>query len=61
MDSEVIQQIITGLPNFAGFTFAILALLYVIRSNNRTIADLIEKWSDCEDDQERGNLQKIGD
>jgi len=58
MTEELLQQIVTGIPNFAGFTIAIFALLYVIRQKDMLIRMLIERWAECEDDSERKQIAK---
>lgn len=55
MTDELIQQIITGAPNFVGFAIAILVLFRVIGRQFDLIVMLTEKWENCEDDREKRN------
>jgi len=59
MDTEFLQTIITGAPNFVGFILALVILYRRLGQQDKTIAILIDKWSNCEDDSERSKIANL--
>lgn len=59
MTDKLLEQMITGAPNFIGFVLAIGVLYRVILQQNKLISTLIDKWESCEDDAERVKLAKV--
>lgn len=59
MTDKLIEQVITGAPNFVGFVFGLILAYRVIVLQNRLIGELMLKWEHCEDDAERVKLAKI--
>ena len=50
MENKLLEQVVLGAPNFVGF---IMLAIMLYRIN----AKLIEKWSDCERDNERNPVK----
>lgn len=52
MEIELLQNIISGLPNFFGLVFGLLLMYRRLTQQDRLIEQLIGKWSECENAEE---------
>lgn len=52
MDS-ILQSVIISAPNFIFAFIAIVMLMYRLRAQDKLVAQLIRRWADCEEDQEK--------
>lgn len=53
METNIIEMIVTGAPNFIFAMIAVVALMRRLHNQDILISTLIQKWSDCENDNER--------
>jgi len=56
MEQKLLEQIILGAPNFIGFALAVFVLYRRLAASDKMNQLLIDKWSECEDDEEKAKL-----
>jgi len=59
MDTQLIDKIITGAPNFIGFAVALFLLYRRLVAMDKLVLYLTEQWANCESDEERKNAQNL--